>query len=226
MKKKDSNDTGVNDLRSGILLHIKSMRSSSSEELAKHFKVTKEGIRKQLIGLEKAGLIERSADRSASTGRPAARYSITETGENEFPKNYDNLALQLIEATRRKLGKPQLTKLLADVAEAKVASWKPRLGNLDLREKLEKLKDIYATDDPHIRIQRNGSEFLVIEDNCPFLNVAMREPAICSITVNTLRQLLGLDVSRIERFQSGDGRCVFKIGPRKVNTGDFELEGA
>jgi len=44
-----------------------------------------------------------------------------------------------------------------------------------------------------------------------FLKVALQQPALCSVTVSILTQLLGVKVVRVERFQSGHGRCVFHI---------------
>ena len=45
----------------------------------------------------------------------------------------------------------------------------------------------------------------------PFLNVATERPAVCSVSVSLLSQLLGVEVVREERFQDGDGRCVFRV---------------
>ena len=53
--------------------------------------------------------------------------------------------------------------------------------------------------------------YRVIERNCPYLNAAMKRPALCSVTVNSLTRLLGVRVDREERFQNGDGRCVFRV---------------
>ncbi len=51
----------------------------------------------------------------------------------------------------------------------------------------------------------------LIERNCPFLYVAQKHPAICSVSVNTLERLLGYKVVREQRFQAGHGRCVFRV---------------
>jgi hypothetical protein len=39
----------------------------------------------------------------------------------------------------------------------------------------------------------------------------MEHPVLCSLSVSTLEMLLGRKVVREERFQSGNGRCVFRI---------------
>jgi len=50
-----------------------------------------------------------------------------------------------------------------------------------------------------------------VERNCPFLDVAMARPLLCSSTVTTLTRILGREVVREERFQDGHGCCSFRI---------------
>jgi predicted ArsR family transcriptional regulator len=61
----------------------------------------------------------------------------------------------------------------------------PRLEGKSLDQRLALLKDYYLPGDPFITIERNGKISLV-EHNCPYFNVAMARPAMCSITVNAL----------------------------------------
>jgi predicted ArsR family transcriptional regulator len=75
------------------------------------------------------------------------------------------------------------------------------------------MEGIYMENDSFIEIQQTENEILLIERNCPYANIAMKRPALCSVTVNVLTRLLGLRVVRLERFQNGDGRCVFSIRP-------------
>ena len=37
------------------------------------------------------------------------------------------------------------------------------------------------------------------------------QPALCSLSIETLERLLGHPVVREERFQAGHGRCVFRV---------------
>ena len=97
------------------------------------------------------------------------------------------------------------------MTESRVQQWEFRLRGLSLHERVAALKDIYMEDDAFIEIEQNGEEIFLIERNCPFANIAMKRPALCSVTVNVLTRLLGLRVVRKETFQNGDGRCVFSI---------------
>ena len=92
---------------------------------------------------------------------------------------------------------------------------------------MEALKSLYLANDPYMDAEQTDDGFLLVERNCPFFNTAMRRPAICSISVNTLTRLLGVRVAREQRFQDGDGRCVFHVyanEPVDVKRLEFRLE--
>jgi predicted ArsR family transcriptional regulator len=94
-----------------------------------------------------------------------------------------------------------------------VRQWVPHLQDKSLLERLEALKGIYLEDDAYMDVDKDetSGELRLVERNCPFLNVASRRPALCSVTVSTLSRLLGHTVTREKRFQDGDGRCVFRV---------------
>ena len=69
--------------------------------------------------------------------------------------------------------------------------------------------------------------FRLVEHNCPFLNVALERPVVCSVTVSLLSRLLGFEVVREEKFQAGDGRCAFRVltdRPRPPDAPPFRRE--
>ena len=82
---------------------------------------------------------------------------------------------------------------------------------MSLKERLEAPRSLYGDTHAYMEVQWREDAPALIERNCPFLNVARAHPAICSISVNTLERLLGFRVIREQRFQAGDGRCVFRV---------------
>lgn len=117
----------------------------------------------------------------------------------------------MIDTIMVQLGEDSLKQALSSMTESRVQQWEFRLRGLSLSERAAALKDIYMENDSFIDMEQNGEEILLIERNCPFANVAMKHPALCSVTVNVLTRLLGHQVVRKETFQNGDGRCVFSI---------------
>jgi predicted ArsR family transcriptional regulator len=198
--------------RREILLRIKRDGGSTIAEVAKHLAISDEGARQHLILLERQGWVSRRAQHSGDgkSGRPASIYEISAQGEEFFPKRYDELAIALIDIVTELHGADAVKAALARVSEEWFRAWEPKLRDKSLDERLTLLQDYYLKDDPFISIERNGHVALV-ERNCPFTNVAMERPQLCSITVNTLTRLLGLRVSRERKFQNGDGCCEFRV---------------
>jgi predicted ArsR family transcriptional regulator len=198
-------------------------------QLAEDLGLTGEAVRQQLLQLQREGWVESATRGSvpARTGRPAASYRLTEAGDHLFPKHYDALAVAVIDAVAEELGSEAAVRVLERVSNDRVDAVSPSLRGLDLASRAEKLKSWYLDDDPYMGVERDGEDLLLIERNCPFLNTAMRRPALCSVSVNALTRLLGVRVTREEKFQNGDGRCVFRAAadePIDPQSWEFTLE--
>jgi predicted ArsR family transcriptional regulator len=199
--------------RRRIVDNLKEHGPSTLREVAQRLGTTTEAVRLQIRQLEGAGLVEpleRAGE--AGPGRPAYRYGLTRAGEHLFPKRYGDLASLLLDTVDRRLGGEAVLAVLSAAVDAKVASWRPRLAHCrDLPEQLEALKDIYVDEDPWVSVGVHDGKAVLIERNCPYLDVVQRRPALCSLTVHTLTRLLGRRVERVKRFQDGDGRCEFVV---------------
>jgi len=217
------------DPRRHIMQFLKRQGEATAGEVAEHLGVSREGARQQLQLLENEGWVSRHERSAAGAGRPAVAFRITAAGDHMFPKHYDQLSMTLVDAVAEQLGAEALQKLLVAITEQQVRHWEPKLAGLTLPERIKALKDIYVEDDPHTAMRKDARGYVLVERNCPFLNVAMRRPQLCAITVNTLTRLLGVRVVREERFQDGDRRCVFRVledQPIDPAHHRFELEQA
>jgi predicted ArsR family transcriptional regulator len=104
-----------------------------------------------------------------------------------------------------------MLKILAGMTDARVQRWAPLLRNLGTKARMRALCSLYEDKDAYMELEWKEGAPALIERNCPYLNVALATPAICSVSVNTLERLLGFKVVREQRFQSGHGRCVFRV---------------
>lgn len=199
--------------RRDILYYLKQYGQATIADLSSHLQMTGEAVRQHLLQLIQDQYIQRQSERipEAGAGRPTLFYSLTTEGEHLFPKGYDELSVELLDTIMLQLGEESLKQVLSNMTERRVQQWEFRLRGLNLTKRVAALKDIYMENDPFIEIEQDGDEILLIERNCPFANVAMKRPVLCSVTVNVLTRLLGMRVVRKERFQNGDGRCVFSI---------------
>jgi len=191
--------------------------------------LTGEAVRQQLLQLQREGWIEAKVTRSSErgrTGRPATSYNLTDAGDHLFPKQYDALNVAMIDAISEVLGPEALKRVLEKMSNAKITLFES-LGALPLPERLVVLKDWYLKDDAHMSVEQVEGGYRLIERNCPFINTAMNRPALCSISVNALTKVLGFRVAREEKFQNGDGRCIFRVyadEPVDPATMEFRLE--
>ena len=192
--------------------------------------MTGEAIRQQLLQLQREGWLEaritRPNDRGR-TGRPATSYSLTEAGDHLFPKQYDELSIAMMDAVSEEFGVDGLKRVLEKITNVKVGVNEPALRPLALPARMQALKDWYLKDDPHMSLEQVEGGYRLVERNCPFINAAMSRPALCSISVNALTKLLGFRVAREEKFQNGEGRCIFRVytnEPVDAATMVFRLE--
>lgn len=200
--------------RRAILVALKQRGPSTIAHLAQLLNLTGEAVRQQLLQLQREGWVEtrgvRSAER-AKTGRPATSYLLSQAGDHLFPKHYSELTIAMIDTVAGEFGDPAVVKLLERLAEERVAAVEPQIRGKSLPEKIAALKDWYLDNDPFMDAGSDGEGYRLVERNCPFLSTAMRRPALCSVSVNALTKLLGHRVIREEKFQNGDGRCVFRV---------------
>lgn len=200
-----------------VLTCIKRQSEATNADIADELGVSYEAVRQQLRQLEAARLVitRRKRAEGQRAGRPSQVYTLSPAGDALFPKAYDDLALALIDTLAAALGPEALRQVLASIADENVRLWAPRLQDKTLLERLEALKGLYLEEDAYMDFSRDeaSGELLLVERNCPFLNVATRQPALCSVTVSTLSRLLGHKVTRDKRFQEGDGQCVFRLHP-------------
>lgn len=137
------------------------------------------------------------------------------------------MTVAMLDAVAQDFGPEALTRILARLTNDRVNSVAPTVSELPLEEKLQALKSWYLDDDPYMEAEAEDGSYRLVERNCPFLNTAMRRPMVCSISVNALTRILGHRVVREEKFQFGDGRCVFRVlenEPVDSDTWQFRLE--
>lgn len=221
---------------SALFQALKRTGPRTIRELAADLDITYEAVRQQISELVRAGWVATSGARAAADapfsapepkpGPASRRYGLSAAAEHLFPKHYDDLSLELVERVLERFGGAGLVEILGRMTDARVARWAPLLEGLPLEHKLSALSSLYVDKDPYMQVEWQEHAPALIEGNCPYLGVAQKHPAICSVSINALERLLGCKVVREQRFQAGHGRCVFRLRldePRPVGTA-FALE--
>lgn len=193
-------------------------------DLARELDLTYEAVRQVVEQMESKGFVERvRRPNSSGRGRPAWSWKLTVRGEHLFPKKYDELSDSLLTAVGTASPLNGHYSLLKELTDVKTTALIGGASVEDFDDRLESLRNIYGEDDAYLTITKSDGGITITEHNCPFLNVALAHPALCSVTTNVMGRVLERQVERVETFQGGAGRCVFRVLEQKPEA-HFVLE--
>ncbi len=135
--------------KDNILHYLKRAGGGTVDAVASEFKLARMTVRQHLSGLERDGLVI-SREERRRTGRPHLFFSLTEGGEERFPKRYDRLAdlalqeVALLEADEIAGLSPEGKKrlLLTKMADRVYQEHEPRVRDKGLKERVAIIAEI------------------------------------------------------------------------------------
>lgn len=176
------------------------------------------GVRRHLTALATEGLVEPAPCASAGPGRPPTGWRLSAAGRELFPRRYDTLAIDLMD----ELAAEELAGALARRNETQVAQYQAALApSADLGEQVAELARLRDQAGYQAEWSPGDGDTLVLtENNCAIHRVAEHHPAVCTMELSLLRQVLGPDVevTRLAHTMAGDAVCSYCIRPRAVDT--------
>jgi predicted ArsR family transcriptional regulator len=183
-------------------------------EIAHELKITKEGIRLQLLKFSEEGLIA-TEHQSKGVGRPQKTFSLTSKGNAKFPDTHAELTLKLINIIST-MGGNAMQEVIGIYEESGKQKYHEEMDPVDqLEQKIEKLVEIRTREGYMAEYSRNAEGYLLIENHCPICAAAAICQGFCSSELNTFRSVLGtkVTVNRVMHIIAGDRRCAYQITP-------------
>ncbi|MFD0767399.1 helix-turn-helix transcriptional regulator [Bacillus sp. CGMCC 1.60114] len=185
--------------------------------LAEALQITEMAVRRHVSRLEKEELIEAKMVRQ-HVGRPMYVYSLSTKGEDLFPKQYKQFAIEMLEDLLH-IGDEELVKKLL---RARTNRMEEQLANRINRKEttVERLKEIAVVQEKNgymVCIQQESEHsFLLQKQNCPLIEVAEKFPQICHDEKNMYDTLLpDADVKVLSSMCDGDCFCSYQIKEKK-----------
>lgn len=197
--------------KSRILALLKRSPASTVDTIAGALELAPMTVRQHLTALERDGLLSCREDRGA-TGRPRNVYSLTEAGEETFPRRYDELAREVLaEAARLTadeiagLSAEEKTRLLFDkLADRRYEPYRADAERRDLRGRVVLAAEILCKDGGIAEWNQTPDGGLELRDyNCAYRRVAQADPAVCAWHTRFVQNLVGSPVS----FEAANGHC-------------------
>ncbi|MFH6956736.1 helix-turn-helix transcriptional regulator [Flavobacterium aquidurense] len=195
-----------------ILMLLKMRGPLTALEIAYELKITKEGVRQQLVKLVEEELIQ-PQEESKGVGRPQKTFSLTVNGNAKFPDTHAELTLKLITIISS-MGKNTLDDVINIYEETGKKKYHDEIDTIDnLEEKLEKLVEIRTREGYMAEYSKNDEGYLLVENHCPICAAATICQGFCSSELNTFKSVLGnkVIINRVSHIVSGERRCAYQI---------------
>lgn len=197
--------------REHILDLLKKEVSLAVSELTERLHITHMAVRKHLTILEKDHLIQ-SVEIKQPMGRPLQMYSLTEKGEQLFPKNYESISVEFLRDIQELHGEETI-QLLFDKREKRITNeYKLKVQEKqNLSEKIKELATLQNDKGYMTEVnQVDEHSYEMIEYNCPIYAVAKEFKIACRCETDMFKKVVGTEqVDRICCKTDGDDHCRF-----------------
>ncbi len=183
--------------------------SGTVQEICDELGVTATAVRQRLLRLQNLNFVGRKAVRRGR-GRPFHAYSVTETGQRELGDNYSDLAMILWRELRQ-IEDPRVRELVFErIREALVSKYGHLVQADTLDERFRQLGKVLSDRGFHVEVDNTGQLPILRENNCPYLELAHSDPAICELEKEVFREVLGSEVELTQCCLDGHSCCEFQ----------------
>jgi predicted ArsR family transcriptional regulator len=197
----------------------------TATELAERLSVSPAAVRRHLDALLAGGRVEERhvAEPHRGRGRPARRFTLTESGRSAFPHAYDDLALTALRFVAA-AGGPDAVRT---VAEQQLAGLEERCsaaveeavsGPADRSlSRAQALAGALTAEGYAASASAIASGGQLCQHHCPVAHVAAEFPQLCEAETAVIGRLVGTHVQRLATIAHGDGICTTHIpGPQPI----------
>jgi len=193
----------------GQILSLIRRGPSTAAELAEATGITPNGVRSQLLILERDGWIRPGGRRRlAGAGKPSTEYEFSPQGERLLSAAYRPFLLALLESLRDRLGQAEVASALEAAGRRLAAQVRPDGTALDQEGAIAILEEMGAS----ISVTEEGGRVLLQGTGCPIGDMVAIEPKACEGLASFVSGLLHADVRTICEHQ-GRPRCRFEVLP-------------
>ncbi|MDU5143431.1 MAG: transcriptional regulator [Paenibacillus dendritiformis] len=207
MKQSDTKTS----TRQQMLMLLKTNGSMSAAQLAMELNMTEMGVRRHLYSLEEEGMLDIEMVRQPM-GRPLRTYRLSTQGDEQFPKQYHQLILDLLREMEVWPEEEGIGKLFESRKQSLIEKYAPQMGQSSLDERVEALGTIQDNNGYMVETEREeDGSWLLHEYNCPIAQVAQHYKQPCACELALFRELLDADVTRIECIAEQGKRCTYRI---------------
>jgi predicted ArsR family transcriptional regulator len=197
--------------------------ASVADEVGVHPNVARHHLDKLAAG----GYLEVQAGKvpGGGAGRPSKRYLAVADAVTEFPVRSDDLVLSLLGRALTRLTPAEAERLAEEVGSeygrAMAAGLRGdalEVGHRSMRSAIQAVADALTAHGFAAHAESRNDRLRIINDHCPFGDVALEHPVICAVDRGMVRGMLSElidgevgDVTTETSFASGGSFCSTRI---------------
>jgi len=185
--------------------------------LAESLEITEMAVRRHLSKLEKEEIIQSKMVRQ-HVGRPTYLYGLSQKGEDSFPKDYKQFALEVLEDLESIGDETLVNAILKARTNRMEEQLQKRMSSQD--NVLQKLREVAAIQEKNgymVQVKQEGeNSYILQKQNCPLKAVAEKYPQLCLEEENMYKRLFSDEnVKVLSNMCNGDCHCSYHIQEKK-----------
>lgn len=196
--------------RDTILQTIKAQPKANVDALASAANVSPVTVRHHLNALQANGLIELESVRR-KVGRPYYVYSLSEKGQEMFPKRYVRLTSRLLDEMKLHLPSEAFQDVLSNVVNGVLDDHRGEFEHLDMEDRLDYLVKLLADEGFLAHWKKTEGGYLLTEFSCPYISLGETHSEICSMDKELIITVLDVPVQQNSCMLEGGTCCEFLV---------------
>ncbi|MDE5415326.1 helix-turn-helix transcriptional regulator [Alkalihalobacterium chitinilyticum] len=183
-------DSTASSTREQILQLLKKHKSLTVANLASHLGITEMAVRRHLGTLERDNVVETKMVRQAM-GRPTTMYSLSQEGEELFPRNYASLTLGFLKDIEKLSGKQMIDQLFELRKQRMKEELEDRFKGKSFEERIKELADFQSNNGYMVEWEKSDDGTIHFKEyNCPISQIANEYPVACACEQSLFQELL------------------------------------
>ncbi len=163
--------------------------------------------------LDQGAVVIDAVAHHATVGRPQMLYALANGAHQQLPKQYDVLALNLLDEVMRVLGEKEERALLRRVGRRLANTAPPLRQTARLETRLVRATNFLNQRGYLTQWQKMNGAYMLSIGNCPYRQVALTHRHVCDMDLALVGELLNVPMKMSLCIAHHDRKCVFVIKP-------------
>jgi len=196
--------------RDRILKTLLNHPNASISDLAGAVNINNISVRHHLTNLLADGLIIASEVRHG-VGRPKLVYSLSESGQENFPTRYMNLTNKILDQLKKTLTHEQVEAVFTSIAQSMIVDQLDKTKRLTVEQKLDFIQNSLAAEGFMIEWEKTDQGYVIHEISCPYYHIGQAHPEVCVLDQTLISSILSRKTEKINCVLNGDNHCSYLV---------------